>query len=48
MILSNNDRKIKTIELTNFMNHVYTKIDLEDGILEVINHYKSLTDGRTE
>jgi exonuclease SbcC len=32
MILSNNDRKIKTIELTNFMNHVYTKIDLEDGI----------------
>lgn len=32
MILSNNDRKIKTIELINFMNHVNTKIDLADGI----------------
>ena len=28
----NNNRKIKTIELTNFMNHVNTKFDLTDGI----------------
>ena len=32
MILSNSNRKIKTIELFNFMNHVNTKIDLADGI----------------
>lgn len=32
MILSNTNRKIKTIELFNFMNHVNTKIDLADGI----------------
>ncbi len=32
MNATDNSRKIKTIELTNFMNHVNTKFDLADGI----------------